>query len=235
MQVTLLILPIFQIREPTSNPEQEIIILNAVYPGPMATFMTLIQPFLDLKPATQVVHTLTWNNLIESAGFGLDPSVCAKGKPHSGFATGVDTLDAATFIDAFSRYGAMYAKYPETQGSVLEIEYFSTKAVLAVPDNNTAYPWRDINAQVMFEMAFPGSATSPAGAYANQLAVDLRTEFQKTSGLAQPEIYVSYAHGDEDPTWTFGAEKLPRLVGLKNTWDPNGIFSHDKPIPQKWP
>ena len=87
----------------------------------------------------------------------------------------------------------------------------------------------------MFEMAFPGSATSPAGAYANKLAVDLRSEFAATGGFGQPEIYVSYAHGDEDPKYTFGASKLPRLVKLKNLWDPKDVFSHDKPIPQKWP
>ncbi|KAF6225126.1 hypothetical protein HO133_010322 [Letharia lupina] len=211
------------------------IILNAVYPGPMATFMTLIKPFLDLQPVVQVVHTLTWSSLLETAGFALDASVCAKGKPHSGFATGVKNLSAPTFIDAFDKYGAMYAKYPETQGSVLEIEFFPTQAVLAVPDAATAYPWRAVNAQVMFEMAFPGSATSPAGAYANALAVALRSEFVKTNGLPQMEIYVSYAHGDEDPIYTFGAEKLPRLVALKNLWDPKDVFSHDKPIPQKWP
>lgn len=217
-----------------TNQQQEII-LNAVYPGPMSTFMTLMKPFIDLKPVVQVIHTLTWDALLETAGFGLDASVCAKGKPHSGFATGVKNLDAPTFIDAFDKYAAMYAKYPETQGSVLEIEFFPNQAVVAVPDAATAYPWRAINAQVMFEMAFPGSATSPAGAYANQLAVDLRAEFVKTNGFPQMEIYVSYAHGDEDPIYTFSAEKLPRLVALKNLWDPNDVFSHDKPIPQKWP
>ena len=212
-----------------------VIILNAVYPGPMDKFKTLIKPFLELQPAVQVIHTLPWNKLITQAGFGLDAPVCTKGVPHSGFAAGVKNLSVPTFKTAFAAYADMYQKYPETQGSVLEIEFFPNQAVVAVPNDATAYPWRDINAQVMFEMSFPGGATSPAGIYANSLAVKLRDAFVKTSGYKTLETYVSYAHGDEDPIYTFGASKLPRLVQLKNKWDPKNIFGHDKPIPLKWP
>ena len=211
------------------------IILNAVYPGPMDQFQKLMKPFLDLKPAVQVIHTLPWNKLLSQAGFGLDASVCVKGVAHSGFAAGVKNLSAPTFINAFAAYNDMYQKYPETQGSVLEIEFFPNQAVVAVPNDATAYPWRDINAQVMFEMAFPGGASSEAGIYANNLAVKLRSDFVATSGYSHLETYVSYAHGDEDVANTFGADKLPRLVQLKNKWDPKQIFSHDKPIPLKWP
>lgn len=211
------------------------IALNAVYPGPMATFQRLIKPFLDLEPAVQVVHTLPWGNLIEKAGFGLNAPACIKGNPHSLFAAGVKNLSAPTFINAFNAYAEMYERYPETRASILEIEFFANQAVVSVPDAATAYPWRDINAHIMFEMSFPGGDTSPAGAYANSLAVKLRGEFVKTSGYSHLETYVSYAHGDEDPIYTFGAAKLPRLVRLKNQWDPKNVFSHDRPIPLKWP
>ena len=55
---------------------------------------------------------------------------------------------------------------------------------------------RAINAQVMFEMAFPGGPTSAAGAYANKSAVDLKSEFAKTGGFdGQMAVYGSYAYG----------------------------------------
>ena len=197
--------------------------------------MALIKPFLDLQPAVQVIHTLPWNRLVDEAGFALGGPICIDGVPHSRFSAGVKNLSAASTVRTFSAYAEMYEKYPETQGSSLQIELFPNKAVVAVPNDATAYPWRDIEAHIMIDMSFPGGPTSTVGKYANSLAVSIRDDFVKTSGYETLEIYVSYAHGDEDPTHTFGASKLPRLVQLKNKWDPQNVFGYDKPIPLQWP
>ena len=213
-----------------------VILLNAVYPGPKDQFLQLIKPFTDLKPAVQRIHTLPWNRLLLDSGFGLVSAVCVKEQKHSMYSVGAKTLSSPTYISAFNRYAALFQQYPETIGSTLEIEFFPNQAVLATPDSATAYPWRDIKAQLMIQMQWTGVADdSPAANAANVLAKQVRSDFIKTSGYPEHHVYVSYAHGDEDPKAYYSAEKLPRLVDLKNKWDPKNVFRFDNSIPMKYP
>ena len=151
------------------------------------------------------------------------------------YSVGTKNLSSPDYISAFAKYDQLFADFPDTRLSTLEIEVFPTQAVVAVADDSTAYPWRDIEAQVMIQMSFTGSPTSPGANAANKVAQELRTAFSKTSGYDQLEIYVSYAHGDEDPAAWYGKDKLPRLIELKKKWDPKDIFRYDNPLPSSYP
>lgn len=65
----------------------------------------------------------------------------------------------------------------------------------------------------------------------NSFARSLRAEYVATSGYDSLEVYVSYAHGDEPLEQIYGAEKLPRLIGLKNKWDPHNVFAFNNALP----
>lgn len=65
----------------------------------------------------------------------------------------------------------------------------------------------------------------------NSFAQSLRAAYVPTSGYGTLEVYVSYAHGDESLEAIYGAEKLPRLIGLKQIWDPSNIFAFDNALP----
>ncbi|KAL9594846.1 MAG: hypothetical protein Q9179_005215 [Wetmoreana sp. 5 TL-2023] len=210
-------------------------ILDITYPGPKDEFLKLIKPFTDLNPAYMEIQTIPWNKLLRQLGFQLNDLVCVKEMQHSMYSVATKNLSSPDYIAAFARYNQLYTDYPDTRGSTLEIEFFPNQAVVAVPLGSTAYPWRDVQAHVMIQMSFTGSPTGAAATAANKLAQELRTAFAKTSGYDQLEIYVSYAHGDEDPAAWYGKDKLPRLVELKNKWDPNNIFRYDNPLPKKYP
>ncbi|KAL9005330.1 MAG: hypothetical protein Q9188_001894 [Gyalolechia gomerana] len=210
-------------------------ILDISYPGPKDKFLELVKPFSDLKPAYTEFQTVPWNRLLRQLGFQLNDLVCIKEMQHSMYSVATKNLSSPDYIAAFAAYDKLYADYPDTRGSTLEIEFFPTQAVVAVPLDSTAYPWRDVEAQVMIQMSFTGSPTSPAANAANKLAQDLRTAFTKTSGYDELEIYVSYAHGDEDPASWYGKDKLPRLIELKKEWDPKDVFRYDNPLPSKYP
>ena len=197
----------------------------------MSSFMELIKVFTDLKPAVQVINTIPWNRLLVDTGFGLGAGVCVKGMQHSMYSVATKQLSAPDYIDAFRKYKDLYDQYPETRASTLEIEVFPHQAVVAVPLDSTAYPWRDVEAQVMIQMQFTGSPTGPAAEAANAVAKELRTAFTKTSGYDQLQIYISYAHGDEDPASYYGADKLEKLVPLKKKWDPKNVFRYYNSIP----
>ena len=212
-------------------------LLDITYPGPAETFTQLIKPFTDLKPAfTQIQHDVPWETFLIQSGFGLDLAVCEKEQQHSMFSVAAKNLSYPDYIYAFNKFDQLYATYPETLGSTLEIEFFPNQAVLAVPLASTAYPWRDVQAQLMIQMAIAGNdTTGPAATAANRLAQELRPRFQATSGYDDLEVYVSYAHGDEKPENWYGRRNLPRLVRLKNEWDLRNLFRYDNGLPMKYP
>lgn len=211
-------------------------ILDISYPGPKDKFTDLIKPFTDLKPDYQEIQNdVPWRDFLLKVGFGLVGPACQKGMKHSLYSVATKNLSSPDYSYAFNEYDKLYAQFPETRASILGIEFFPNQAVVAKPYESTAYAFRDVNAQVMMQMSFDGDSNSPAANAANQLAQDLRTRFQKTSGYPELEIYVSYAHGDEKPENWYGKDKLPRLVQLKQKWDPQNLFQYDNPVPLEYP
>ena len=211
-------------------------LLDITYPGPADKFTELIKPFTDLKPAfTQIQNDVPWEFLLTQSAFHLDIPVCEKEQLHSLYAVAAKNLSYPDYIYAFNQFDELYNNYPETLGSTLEIEFFPNQAVVAVPLASTAYPWRDVQAQLMIQMQFTGSPTGPAATAANNLAQELRPRFQATSGYEELEIYVSYAHGDEKPENWYGKQNLPRLVQLKKQWDPKNLFQYDNGLPLQYP
>ena len=91
---------------------------------------------------------VAWNKLGKTSLFGLDAEFCVDGGNHNLYALGIKNFDVPTFVDYTANLTALWASNPETQPSSFEIELFPTQAVKSVPDNATAYPYRDIQAQV---------------------------------------------------------------------------------------
>ena len=127
---------------------QAVLILNAVYAGPREQGLALLKPFFDLNPVVQEIKTVPWNRVVTTAGFGLNSAFCTKGNIHSMYSLGIKNIDVATHASVFERMVQFYDDYPDARGSTLEIEFFPTQAVVAVPDAATAYPWRDVQAQM---------------------------------------------------------------------------------------
>ena len=59
----------------------------------------------------------------------------------------------------------------------------------------------------------------------------MRESFSKTSGYHHLAVYPNYARGDEGAEAWFGPENLPRLIALKQKFDPKGLFSVSNPVP----
>jgi hypothetical protein len=108
--------------------------------------MRLIELFLNLNPATQVISTLPWNELVTKSGFRIDALLAVKGQPHSIFASNLKTIDSSTWVDIFNKMNYFYASTPAARTSAISLEVYSNVAVAAVPDSTTAYPWRDAQA-----------------------------------------------------------------------------------------
>lgn len=120
------------------------VVVNLTYPGPVDSFHNLAQPFLNLKPIVQVVQTVPFNKATQSIAFGVDSLTRVKGKPHSIFGANVRKIDAATWTDVFHKTNALFASIPRArEGSVVVLEMYNSEVLKAVPEGQTAYPWRD--------------------------------------------------------------------------------------------
>ncbi|TAQ85517.1 hypothetical protein B7494_g6173 [Chlorociboria aeruginascens] len=205
-----------------------VIILNAAYAGPEDEGLAIIQPFLDLPFLERNITQLTWNVLDTSALFGLDAGFCINGGLHNMWALGVGTIDVPTHVAFFTVIVDFLNANPDVRTTSYEVEFFASEGIIAVPDDATAYPHRDIIAHVMLTF---GYASDNRTEEVNQLAETWISNFNATSGFDELQVYVNYAHGTEGLDAMYGKRKLDRLLALKAEYDPQGLFVFNNPLP----
>lgn len=59
----------------------------------------------------------------------------------------------------------------------------------------------------------------------------MRGTIASTAGTDYLNVYVGFSFGNEPLESIWSEEHLPRLVALKNEFDPEGLFSNYHPIP----
>jgi hypothetical protein len=98
---------------------------------------------MDLNPPVADVKDIPWNRVNTVAGFGLDAQVCAPEKILSIYSANLKQITAETFVSAFEKMAAFYEQYPDARASTVTLEGFPTGRVNAIPDDSSAYPWRE--------------------------------------------------------------------------------------------
>ncbi|OTA99527.1 hypothetical protein M426DRAFT_67675, partial [Hypoxylon sp. CI-4A] len=208
-----------------------VIIVNGAYQGPQSEAEAFLEPLLSkITPLKQNVTVIPENQLVYASRFGSEgnpETACAdKGVERSIFGAGINTYDKDTYVRYIEEFGHLVTANASLRGSVFFIEHFSIAKVQEIPDEASAYPYRDITAHVLFNYAWTDpDSEKPIDMFGKKW----RTEFQSTGGFDPPQIYVNYGHGDEDNEILYSKRKLPRLRQLKEEWDPNHIFgfNHD--------
>lgn len=115
-----------------------------MYAGPKDAGLKAMAPILNLGPFPfQNVSTLPWNKLSANAMFQIDGPVCARPQILDIFSFNLKTFDAPTMSSAMQKMGKFFQTNPSARNSAIILETWPTKAVAAVPDDETAYPWRD--------------------------------------------------------------------------------------------
>ncbi|KAJ5454549.1 uncharacterized protein N7458_005505 [Penicillium daleae] len=110
--------------------------------------------------------------------------------------------------------------------------YTTASGILAVPDNETAYPWRSLIAHALLEFKH---SDANLDAVVDGYARRIRDVLVKTAGTARLNVYVSYSHGDETLEEVYGEQKLGRLAKLKQRIDPDGLFDAYHALPMAYP
>ncbi len=128
------------------NSIQTLLSVSAVYNGPEAEGMAIIQPFLDLKPVLQSINYVGWNESQAVAHFATDKENCIRGTPYSVYGVNLYEMNPSTLITVFNDFDNFYNNYPQYQASILVISQFPSAVASSVPDSATAFPYRDATA-----------------------------------------------------------------------------------------
>lgn len=202
-----------------------LIVLHAVYFGPREDGEAYLEPFKDLGPLVSNIAMIPQNTMFPS-----DHGTCVPNQRINLYTLALKQFDPPTFDSFYARLTDFWREYPDYQGRLL-IQRFSNDAVAAVPDAETAYPWRDAIAHMNIESFYTDPGNDDA---INDFVTSARARFEETSGFDTLATYVNFAHGDEGPTAWYSARKLQKLSALKRQWDPKGLFSWHNPVPMRW-
>ncbi|MCJ1386176.1 hypothetical protein MMC17_009302 [Xylographa soralifera] len=198
---------------------------NFIYVGPLEEGIALIQPLIDLGPFDQNITMIPWKDIETSSKFGIDAIACIKGHFHSVWGLNLYQIDVPTLIAAVNYMDAVFEQHADFRVAFLAIDMYATRVTESIPDDETAYPYRNAVARFLLDLGFPNSSRADA---ASEVGYSVRNIFIPTSGASTSniEVYVNYGHGDEGQLGWYTARKLPRLNMLKNKYDPNKLFSH---------
>lgn len=106
-----------------------------------------MKPFTNLGPALQDSKMVSWNNITNAMYFGLGTGACAKGTYTNPYTLGAKQTDVTTLASFTTDLFNFQLQNPSI--SVLFVTHrFPTQAVLAVPDDATAYPNRVLQAHL---------------------------------------------------------------------------------------
>ncbi|KAI0201481.1 Glucooligosaccharide oxidase [Astrocystis sublimbata] len=211
-----------------------VLIANWQYIGPASRGRALLAPILALNPIVQNISTVPWNDIIRVQGFGADAGLSVAGKNLMSYTANAKQLSVPSFEKAYRDFAEFFEKNPGGRGSCALFETFPNTAVVASDKEATAFPWRDSVGYYLFHFVFDKTDHETEDA-AKALGVKVRGDFAATSGYDGLAVYNSYAGGDESLEEIYGAENLPRLVGLKKRWDPGNVFGYQNPLPTQYP
>ena len=91
---------------------------------------------------------IPWKAIERSSRFGVDAVACIKGNHHSVFGLNLYQIDVPSFVSAVNYMENVYAKYPSLRKAILAMDMVSTTVVQSVPDDATAYPYRNAIARM---------------------------------------------------------------------------------------
>ncbi|KAI0972366.1 FAD-binding domain-containing protein [Xylaria arbuscula] len=206
------------------------ILATLIYVGTETEARKALAPFFDLNPTIFAAKTVPFTQVPNVVIMGVTEASCNTTETLQSIHTlNARQLAADTYASVFDKFDAFLKQYPDSRASALVFETFSNHAVLAVPSDKTAYPWRDAKGNFMLQLRWTG-LDNPFGETANAFAKELRADLVATSGYPELSAYVSYAYGDETLEQKFGRDKLPRLMELKKKWDPQNVFGYCNPL-----
>ena len=110
--------------------------------------MALIQPILDIGPFEKKITMIPWKDIETQSRFGVDALACVKGNYHSVWGLNLYQIDVPTLIQAVDYMDEVYTQNPGLRESFLALDMYASRVTQSVPDDATAYPYRNAVARL---------------------------------------------------------------------------------------
>ncbi|ESZ91465.1 hypothetical protein SBOR_8150 [Sclerotinia borealis F-4128] len=202
------------------------ILLTAEWIGPMQEALEALAPFLSLDPIQQNITQIPWTRLYDEFSFGGGKIVCERGANNSNWSVNLYSVDIPAFIRTFQKLADFYADFPESRTTFWAIEKFANPVTLSIPDNETAYPYRNTTMYTFVALQINNESQSDA---MNAFGASFQSELAASSGYDDLRVYINYGRDEGEEVW-YSERKLPRLKALKRRYDPKELFSHYNPV-----
>ncbi|KAK6066639.1 FAD binding domain-containing protein [Seiridium cupressi] len=223
-----LALNIFTSYDPKSD--QIFMLLNVNYYGPTAEASPYLEKFDALEPLRSEILTVPWTHVFETSYFGVDDTkACGRRQHINMYGIAARKTDASA-LETFANDLLDFSRTNNNITTSLVVHRFATQAVLRVPDEDSAYPYRNVQMHIQLE------AELHDGRQDHDVDVFLqsaRAKLNEGNGFDSKSVYVNFAHGDEGAETWYGVRKLEKLGRLKSKWDPNDLFSFYNPVPPR--
>ena len=121
------------------------ITLNAVYFGPQEEGEPYLAPFKALGPVRSNISMVPGNEIMDAAFFnffGNDNGACLPNQHINIYTIALRQIDSEKLELFFTNLTNFWIANPNFQGRLL-LQRYSNQAVQAVPDDETAYAFRD--------------------------------------------------------------------------------------------
>ncbi|KAG8170146.1 hypothetical protein KVR01_000891 [Diaporthe batatas] len=203
------------------------ITISTVFYGPKDEGLAAIAPFLAIPNIRSNISVVPWNVLPSVTGFGTESATCVKNLRLEFYGQSLRIVNADTFGTIFNQLGDLYTQNLGANPA-WTVQRFSNAGSLLTSDDQTAYPYRNLQAHVFMYAVI---ADSTLDSTMTSFLENARDELNATSGNTQLSVYVNYAHGDEGAEAWYSSRKLSQLKTLKKKWDPEGLFNFTNPVP----
>lgn len=208
--------------------------LSLVYAGPKDKAIEAMAPILALEPSYQLIKEIKWTEVSTQTTFLLDEPVCKDSQIYDIYPINWKTFNATSMSESFDKLAQFWEDNESGKTAVITVETWPVQATMAVPDDATAYAWRDTTTYIMIQMIWK-ELGDPVQGPADKFAVALRSDLAATSGYDGLAVYQNYAWGDETMEQIYGARKLPKLAKLKAQYDPDNVFRFYHNLPTSYP
>ena len=127
-----------------TNGLQTGILATFIYVGPESEAREALAPFFDMTPIVVAAKNIPFTQVPNVVLMGVTEASCNTSETLQSIHTvNVRQFAADTYISTFEKFDAFMKAYPDSRASAVILETFSNHAALSVPDEDTAYPWRD--------------------------------------------------------------------------------------------
>ncbi|KAF9877024.1 hypothetical protein CkaCkLH20_05290 [Colletotrichum karsti] len=216
---------------PEIDPHRPIIWYAIINDGPSDDTLQYAKPLYDIRhvvvdAGSASLPALAGKTFMDNDGLG-----CAKGNTGLRYPIGLKVYDLPAIRKVFDDIAEISNRIPEFAGSFFLLEGYSTHAVKAVNEKDSAFPHRDDEILITPYVMYKPNASLDA--LAQEHGERLRGHLLKASD--DPEklrAYVNYAHGVESLESMYGWDdwRLEKLRGLKQKWDPENRMRFYNPI-----